>query len=201
MQDVQTTNLNLARRETDAWCSQNRSISSRSALEFTVAAGTNEVAMWALQLYIGFFPNFHSPFREPTATIFRTVFSHGISVPPPTSWLSLGHFLPRAPGAPFFSTSWPGTHAHCHICQIQAHTFDTLQILFTLGIWLLCVQVLAHRSSTSSLQVYIQHWHVVYPTELHLHFQSHPLILAFRILIPGSAVPKPPFCICGTATR
>jgi hypothetical protein len=103
MQDVQTTNLNLARRETDAWCSQNRSISSRSALEFTVAAGTNEVAMWALQLYIGFLPNFHSPFREPTASIFRTVFSHGISVPPPTSWLSLGHLLPGALGVPFFS--------------------------------------------------------------------------------------------------
>ena len=40
----------------DAWCSQNRSISSRSALELTVAAGTNEVAMWALQLYVGFLP-------------------------------------------------------------------------------------------------------------------------------------------------
>jgi hypothetical protein len=93
MQDVQTTNLKLARRETDASCSRNHSISSGSVLELTVAAGTNEVAMWALQLYIGFFPNFHSPFREPTASIFRTVFSHGISVPPPTSWLSLGHFL------------------------------------------------------------------------------------------------------------
>jgi hypothetical protein len=101
-------------------------------------------------------------------------------------------FHHEPPGHRFF-TSWPGTHAHCHICQIQAHNFDTLQILFTLGIWLSCVQVLAHRSSTSSLQVYIQHWHVVYPTELHLHFQSHPLILPFRILIPGSAVPKPPF--------
>jgi hypothetical protein len=92
MQDVQTTNLTLAHRETDASCSRNRSISSGSALELTVAAGTNEVAMWALQLYIGFLPNFHSPFREPTASILRTVFSHGISVPPPTSWLSLGHF-------------------------------------------------------------------------------------------------------------
>jgi hypothetical protein len=70
---------------------------------------------------------------------------------------------------------------------------NSLQILFTLGIWLLCAQVLAHRSSTSSLQVYIQHWHVVSPAVLHLHFQSHPLILAFRILIPGSAVPTPPF--------
>jgi hypothetical protein len=84
-------------------------------------------------------------------------------------------------------------HAHCYSFQIQAHTFDTLQILVTLGIWLLCVQEHAHRSSTSSLQVYLQHWHVVYPTELHLHLQSHLLILTFRILIPGSAVPTPPF--------
>jgi hypothetical protein len=92
-----------------------------------------------------------------------------------------------------FFISWSGTHAHCHICQIHAHIFDSLQILFTLGIWLLCAQVLAHRSSTSSLQVYIQHWHVVSPVVLHLHFQSHPLILTFRILISGSAVPTPPF--------
>jgi hypothetical protein len=55
MQDVQTTNLKLARQETDASCSRNRSISSRSTLELTEAEGTNEVAMWALQLYIGFF--------------------------------------------------------------------------------------------------------------------------------------------------
>jgi hypothetical protein len=57
--------------------------------------------MWALQLYIGFLPNFHSPFREPTTSILRTVFSHGISIPPPTSWLSLGHFSSRAPGTLF----------------------------------------------------------------------------------------------------
>jgi hypothetical protein len=84
-------------------------------------------------------------------------------------------------------------HAHCYSFQIQAHTFDTLQILVTWGIWLLCVQEREHRSSTSSLQVYLQHWHVVHPTELHLHLQSHPLIFTFRILIPGSAVPTPPF--------
>ena len=101
-------------------------------------------------------------------------------------------FYPGPPGRPFF-TLWPGMHAHCYSFQIQAHTFDTLQILVTLGIWLLCVQEHAHRSLTSSLQVYLQHWHVVYPTELHLHLQSHLLILTFRILIPGSAVPTPPF--------
>jgi hypothetical protein len=102
-------------------------------------------------------------------------------------------FYPEPPGRLFFFISWSGTHAHSHIYQIHAHIFDSLQMLFTLGIWLFCVQVLAHHSSTSSLQVYTQHWHVVSPAVLHLHFQSHPLILAFRILIPGSAVPTPPF--------
>jgi hypothetical protein len=65
--------------------------------------------------------------------------------------------------------------------------------LFTLGIWLFSVQVLDHHLSPSFLQVYTQHWHIVSPAVLHLHFQSHPLILAFRIPIPGSAVLTPPF--------
>jgi hypothetical protein len=122
MQDVQTTNLNLARRETYVSCSWNHSISSGSALELTVAAGTNEVAMWALQLYIGFFPNFHSPFREPTTSIFRTVFSHGINIPPPTSWLSLGHFSSRAPGAPFF-------HIMARYARALSHLSNTCSYL------------------------------------------------------------------------
>ena len=111
---------------------------------------------------------------------------------PLTQSFSSGNHFHCSLAIPFF-ISWPGTHAHCHIYLIHVHICYPLQILFTLGIWLFCVQVLAHQSSTSSLQVYIQHWHVVYPTELHLHFQSHPLILAFRSLIPGSVVPKPPF--------
>jgi hypothetical protein len=77
---------------------------------------------------------------------------------------------------------------HCHIYIIHAHLFDSLQILFTLGIWLFSVQVLDHHLSPSFLQVYTQQWHVVSPAVLHLHFQSHPLILAFRIPIPDSAV-------------
>jgi hypothetical protein len=88
-----------------------------------------------------------------------------------------------------------GTHAHSHICQIQAHIFDPLQIVFTLGIWLFYVQVLDQHLSTSLLQVYTQHWHVVSPTVL--HSQSHPLILAFRIPISGSAVLTPPFAFLG----
>ena len=74
--------------------------------------------MWALQLYIVFFPNFHSPFREPTTSIFRTVFSHGISIPPPTSWLSLGHFSSRAPGAPFF-------HIMARYARVLSHLSNT----------------------------------------------------------------------------
>jgi hypothetical protein len=49
-----------------------------------IAASTNEVAMWAQQLYIGLLPNFHSPFQKPKVCVFQTVFSHGISVPSPT---------------------------------------------------------------------------------------------------------------------
>ena len=58
--------------------------------------------------------------------------------------------------------------------------------------------VLCAGTSSSSLPIipsgiYTHHWHVVSSTVLHLHFQSHPLILAFRIPIPGSAVLTPPF--------
>ena len=102
-------------------------------------------------------------------------------------------FHPEPPGRLFF-ISWSGTHAHIHICQIQAHIFDSLQILFTLGIWLFCVQVLdSHHHCSAFLQVYIQHWHVVSPTVLHLHCQAHPLKLTFRTSISGSAVLTPPF--------
>ena len=101
-----------------------------------------------------------------------------------------GSLFILSPRGAFF-TSWSGTHAHCHIYLIHAHIFDSLQILFTLCIWLFCVQVLDHHPSTSFLQVYTQHWHVVSPAVLHLHFQSHPLILAFRIPSPGSAVLTP----------
>jgi hypothetical protein len=93
----------------------------------------------------------------------------------------------------FFFISWPGTHAHCHIYLIHVYICYYLQILFTLGIWLFYVQVLDHHLFTSFLQVYTQHWHVVSPAVLHLHFQSHPLIVSFRIPSSGSAVLTPPF--------
>ena len=153
MQDDQTTNLKLAQRQSATSCSLNHPISSGSARTITVAAGTNEVAMWALQLYIGLFPNFHSPFREPTVSIFQSVFSHGISI------LSLHHnspwvaFHPAPPGRLFFIPR-STMHAHSHTYKIHAHIFNSLQILFTLGIWFSCVQVLDHHTSAKPLQVY-----------------------------------------------
>jgi hypothetical protein len=78
------------------------------------------------------------------------------------------------PRGTLFSISWSGTHTHCHIYLIHAHILDSLQILFTLGILWCCVQVLEHHQSTSSLQVYLQHWHVVFPVVLHSHFPVTP---------------------------
>jgi hypothetical protein len=101
-------------------------------------------------------------------------------------------FYPEPPRCLFF-IPWSITHAHIHAYQIHAHIFDSFQILFTLGIWFSCVQVLDHHPLAQPLQVYTQHWHVVFPSISHLHFQSHPLIFASRILILGSAVPTPPF--------
>jgi hypothetical protein len=82
--------------------------------------------------------------------------------------------------------------AHVQNCQINARMFDSLQILLMSGIWHSCVQVLGHHTSTQPFQVYTQHWHVVIPSEYHLHLQSHPLTFSSRIHISGSGVPTPP---------
>jgi hypothetical protein len=113
----------------------------------------------------------------------------------PTTYITAvpGSLFILSPQGAFFSY-----HGQVRMCivtfvYIHAHIFDSLQILFTLGIWLFCVQVLAHHSSTSFLQVYTQHWHVVFPAVSQLHFQSYPLMFTFKISIPGSIVPMPPF--------
>ena len=111
---------------------------------------------------------------------------------PLTQSFSLGNHFHCSLAVHLFITH-SGTHAHCHIYLIHVHICYPLQILFTLGIWLFYVQVLGHHHFTSFLQVYTQHWHLVSPAVLHLHFQSHPLILAFRIHLSGSAVLTPPF--------
>jgi hypothetical protein len=86
----------------------------------------------------------------------------------------------------------PGMHAHVQNYQIDSCMFNSLQILFTLGIWFSCVQVLGHHTSMQPLQVYNQHWHVIIPSESQLHLQSHPLTFSSRIPISSSAVPTPP---------
>jgi hypothetical protein len=102
-------------------------------------------------------------------SIYQSIFSHVISIPSSTSQQSLGLFSSWALGAPFF-IPWSGTHAHIYTYQIHAHILDSLQILFTSGIWFSYVQVLDHHTSTQPLQVYTQHWHVVFPSVSHLHF-------------------------------
>jgi hypothetical protein len=62
-----------------------------------------------------------------------------------------------------------------------------------LGICFSYVQVLSPHPSASPLQVYTQHWHVVFPAVSHLHFQSHPPMFTSRISFLGSALPTPPF--------
>jgi hypothetical protein len=102
-------------------------------------------------------------------------------------------FHPEPPGHLFFS--YPG-QVHMRIFTLIKY-MRISSILFrycSLWVfWFSCVQVLDHYTLAQPLQVYTQNWHVVFPAISHLHFQSHPLIFSFRIPIPGSAVPTPPF--------
>jgi len=149
--------------------------------------------MWALQLYIGLFA------KLPLTILGSHGVRFSIHLQPwdqhPFIYLTTfpGPLVILSPRGAIFFIPWSSTHAHFHTYQIHAHIFDSLKILFTLGIWFSCVQVLDHHTSAQPLQVYTQHWHLVFPSVSHLHFQSHPLIFASRIPIPNSAVPSTPF--------
>jgi hypothetical protein len=52
MQEDTTTNLALTNPRSTGSISQNLQISSQTSRKLTMTAGTNEVALWALQLYI-----------------------------------------------------------------------------------------------------------------------------------------------------
>ena len=117
-------------------------------------------------------------------------------------------YITTVPRSLFILSPWGAFFSYhdqvcMHIVTFIKYILISL-ILFrycSLWVWFSCVQVLDHHPLTQPLQVYTQHWHVVFPIVLHLHFQSHPLILASRIPIPSSAVPTPPFCIFGTVTQ
>ena len=124
--------------------------------------------------------------------------SYNIASPKaPTSWLSLDHFSSRAPGAPFFHIMARYACALSHLSNTCSYLFFYSDIVHFWYLVALCVQVLDQHFSTSLLQVYTQHWHVVSPAVLNLHSQSHPLILAFRIPLSDSAVLTPPFAFLG----
>jgi hypothetical protein len=193
MQDDQTTNLKLAHRRSGTSCSQNHSISSKFARSLTVAAGTNEVAMWALQLYIGLLPKLPLTIPEAHDVHFSNRLQPRDQRPATYITVVSGPLFILSPRGTFFSY-------HGQV-RMRIVTFISYMFMFLIlfrycslwGIWLFYVQVLDHTLSTSFLQVYTQHWHVVSPAVMHLHFQSHPLILAFRTPISGSAVLTPLF--------
>jgi hypothetical protein len=150
--------------------------------------------MWVLQLYIGLFAKL--PLNIPGAQ--GVHFSNRLQPRDqhPAAYITAvpGSLFVLGPWGAFFSY-----HGQVHTCIVTFFKSMLISLIlfrycFTLGIWLFCAQVLAHRSSTSSLQVYLQHWHVVFPRCTAFTFSSHtPLIFAFRILIPGSVVLTPPF--------
>jgi hypothetical protein len=148
--------------------------------------------MWALQLYIVLFAKLPDPIPGAPGVRFS------IRLQPRDQYPVLYiKTVPRplfilSPRGAIFSIPRPGTHAHVQNYQINACMFDSLQILFTSGIWFSCVQVLGHHTPVQPLQVYNQHWHVIIPSESQLHLQSHPLKFSFRVPISGSAVPPPP---------
>jgi hypothetical protein len=78
-----------------------------------------------------------------------------IAVPGPLFILS--------PRGTFFFLPWSGMHAPLHAYQIYAHIIESLQVLFTLDIWFLCVQVLDH------------HWHNPFRYLLSTGMYSFPL--------------------------
>jgi hypothetical protein len=103
MQEDMTTNLALTDPESAGSISQNLQISSETSHPLTKTTGTNEVALWALQLYIVPLPNFQDQLQELRSSIFRSIFSHGIRIPPPTQSHPPGHHPSSAPEDAFFS--------------------------------------------------------------------------------------------------
>jgi hypothetical protein len=118
MQEDETTNLALANPGSVGSNSRNLQISSKSSRQLTMAAGTNEVALWAPQLYI-------VPFSKLPHSVTG---AQSLCFSDPSSATGSGsHHLhshiPRVtihtrPRGSIFLTSRPGTHAHVQNYQI-----------------------------------------------------------------------------------
>jgi hypothetical protein len=118
MQEDMTTNLALPDIESAGSISQNLQISSETSLPLTRTTGTNEVALWALQLYIVPLPNFQDQLQEILSSVFQSIFSHGIRIPPPTQSHSLGHHPSLASEDDFFLS---------HPAQVHVIIFTILE--------------------------------------------------------------------------
>jgi hypothetical protein len=104
------------------------------------------VAIWAPQLYIGVFAQTSTNHSgSPRRPFFKPSSATGSACCQLHHGYSCARFHPGPPGHSFV-TSWTGTHAHCHIYLTHVCLCFSRQILFTLGVWLFHVQVLAPTS-------------------------------------------------------
>jgi hypothetical protein len=139
MQDDKTTNLKLNGPKLVASFSRISKSPLNVSHPITLTTGTNEVAMWALQLYIVLFAKFPDPILGASGVCFS------IHLQPRDQYPFLyiktipGPFFILSPWGAIFSIPLPGTHAHVQNYQITTCMFDYLQILFTSGIWFSCV--------------------------------------------------------------
>jgi hypothetical protein len=123
MQEDTTTNLKLTDPGTTASITQNLQISSQIARPLTKTTSTNEVALWALQLYIVLFanipdsipgaPNIHFSIRLQPRD--QNPITYTIIFPRPLSIL--------CPRGAFFSYPHSGTHAHIHFLLNNCYMF------------------------------------------------------------------------------
>jgi hypothetical protein len=199
MQEDPTTNLTLAEFESTDSISQNLQISPQNSHPITLAIGTNEVALWALQLYI-------VPFVKLPGSILGALGNHfSFCLQPrdhyPTTYtISFPRTLSIIIAQGAFSHITLRYTCSCSKLSNNYYMFFIFRYCSHRVFWFSCVQVLGHHTPTQPLQVYDQHWHVIIPCESQLHLQSHPPSFSFRVPISVSAVLSP-LLHFGTATR
>jgi hypothetical protein len=121
--------------------SNRRRKSSKSSHQLTMAAGTNEVALWAPQPYIFPLPNFHTHLQDVRVYVFLLSSAMGSGSRHLHSHIPRVIIHPR-PWGRIFLTSRPGTHAHVQnyqivvICSLSSHIVHVgYSILMCVGTW------------------------------------------------------------------
>jgi hypothetical protein len=93
-------------------------------------------------------------------------------VPPSTQSCSLGHHLNLALGEHFLK---PHSSTHTHIQNYQIIVICSLSsYIFHIGYLVLMCEGNWLSKIVQPLQVYVQHWHVIIPSEYQLHLPVTP---------------------------